>query len=131
VTHSEFNASKTDPVHLLQIWILPETRGIPPNYEQKEFSRGELTGKLRLIAAKDPDQGAVKVYQDIRLFACILKGGEIQHELAPARHAWVQVARGNVQLNGQELEAGDGAAVSEERNLRLSGSGEILLFDLN
>jgi len=131
VTHSEFNPSKTEPVHLLQIWILPDVLGIPPSYEQKQFSRDTMSGKLRLIASKNPVDDAVTVHQDIRLLAAVLNEQSISHELKTGRHAWVQVARGKVQLNGLLLEAGDGAAISEERSVELRGSGEVLLFDLN
>src|SRR5262249_6583374 len=131
VAHSEFNASKTDPVHLLQIWIVPEARGITPSYEQKAFSRDELKNRFRLVAAKDPVEGAVKIHQDVRLYAGILDAGSFTHDLGPGRHAWVQVARGQVELNGQVLQAGDGAAVSAEPVVGVRGSGELLLFDLN
>jgi len=130
VTHSEFNPSKTEPVHLLQIWILPEAQGIKPSYEQKEFSRDQLKGKLRLIAAGNPENGAVKIHQDVKLYAGVLNGGDLRHELAPGRHAWVQVARGNLDANGHTLVAGDGASVSQERALDLKGEGEVLVFDL-
>jgi hypothetical protein len=131
VTHSEFNPSKTEPVHLLQIWILPERRGIQPSYEQKEFSRHEMRGDLRLIAARDPAGGAVKVHQDVRLFATILDGESVKHSLGPGRHAWIQVARGSIAVNGASLEAGDGAAVSEESGIEMAGAGEALIFDLD
>jgi quercetin 2,3-dioxygenase len=131
VAHSEFNASKTDPVHLLQIWILPEVGGITPSYEQKAFSRDELKNRFRLVAAKDPVEGAVKIHQDVKLYASILDDGSLTHQLGPGRHAWVQVARGQVELNGQVLKAGDGAAISAEPAVGVRGSGELLLFDLN
>ena len=131
VTHSEFNPSRTEPVHLLQIWILPEARGIKPSYEQKQFSRDEIHGKLRLIASREPAEEAVKIHQDVRLFATLLDGETIQYDLAKDRYAWVQIARGTMKLNGTILEAGDGAAASEESVLKLSGTGEALLFDLN
>src|SRR5262245_44816744 len=131
VTHSEFNPSKSEPVHLLQIWILPEANGIKPSYEQKQFNRDELRGRLRLIAAREPTEGAVKIHQDVRLFATILKGETLTHNLAKGRSAWIQVTRGSIELNGTRLEAGDGAAVSENQSLQISGSGEVLLFDLN
>ena len=133
VTHSEQNASKTDPVHLLQIWILPEQKGITPSYEQKQFPHSELQGKLRLVAAGEPRDGAVKIHQDVSLFAGILLPGQtVRHELAKDRHAWLQVARGKVLVNGQELVAGDGAAVSNEPALEIQGKeeAEVLLFDL-
>ena len=131
VTHSEFNPSRTEPVHLLQIWILPETKGLKPSYEQREFSRDEMRGQLRLVAGHDPVNGALKIHQDVRLFATILHGERVKYELQPARYAWLQIAKGAIELNGKKLEAGDGAAVAEERNLELSGNGEALLFDLN
>jgi quercetin 2,3-dioxygenase len=130
VTHSEFNPSRTEPVHLLQIWILPEAKGLKPSYEQRQFSRDEIRGQLRLVAGDDPVNGAVKIHQDVRLFATILDGESVQYELQPARYAWLQIAKGAIELNGKKLEAGDGAAVAEERKLELSGKGEALLFDL-
>jgi quercetin 2,3-dioxygenase len=133
VTHSEFNPSKKDPVHLLQIWILPGQTGSRPSYEQKAFSDEEKRGKLRLIASMDGRDGSVTVHQDVALYATKLDAGEsVEHELKPERHAWLHVARGSVALNGQTLSAGDGAAVSSETKLVLTASGpaEALLFDL-
>jgi redox-sensitive bicupin YhaK (pirin superfamily) len=131
VTHSEFNASKTEPVHLLQIWILPDARGLKPSYEQREFNRNELRGALRLVASKNPEHDAVKVHQDVQLFATVLEGGAaVKHELKPGRHAWVQIAHGKINVNGLPLEAGDGAGLSEEPVVTLTGNGEALLFDL-
>jgi len=138
VTHSEFNASRTELVHLLQIWILPERQGLRPEYEQKEFPERERRGRLRLIGARDAADGAVTIHQDVRLYATLLAPGErVTHTFAPGRHAWVQVARGDVRLNGTPLTAGDGAAISDERALDLvgepapaGGAGEVLLFDL-
>jgi quercetin 2,3-dioxygenase len=131
VTHSEFNPSKSEPVHLLQIWIRPETKGITPSYEQKAFKRDELHGKFRLIAAREAQEGAVKIHQDVRLFATALDNETLQYNLSQGRYAWLQVARGSVELNGIKLDAGDGAAVAEIEALNLSGKGEALLFDLN
>jgi len=131
VTHSEFNPSRNEPVHLLQIWILPEATGIKPSYEQKEFNRDEMRGKLRLIAAREPVTGAVKIHQDVRLYATILEGQTITYDLQKGRFAWLQVARGSLQLDGIKLEAGDGAAVAENETLQITGNGEALLFDLN
>ena len=131
VTHSEFNPSKTEPVHLLQIWILPEAKGLQPSYEQRQFNRNEMRGTLRLIASRNPEGGAVKVHQDVHLLATVLEGGPaVTHELKPGRHAWVQVARGSINVNGLPFEAGDGAAISEESVVTLAGNGEALLFDL-
>jgi redox-sensitive bicupin YhaK (pirin superfamily) len=122
VTHSEFNPSKAEPVHLLQIWILPDRKGIQPGYEQKEFSRDEMKGKLQRLD--------VTIHQDVRLFATFLENQTVQYDLAPGRHAWIQVARGSIRVNGSTLEAGDGAAISEESPLELAGTGEALVFDL-
>lgn len=133
VTHSEHNHSKSEPVHLLQIWIVPERKGLKPGYEQRSFPIEEKRGQLRLIAARDGRGGAVTVHQDVDLFAALLDRGErVTHRLNPGRHAWVQVARGAVMLNGVSLKAGDGAAISEEEPLEVSASelSEILLFDL-
>ncbi len=133
VTHSEHNASQTEPVHLLQIWILPEKRGLQPGYEQKPFPADERRGRLRLVASREGREGDVTIHQDTELYAALLEAGEsAKYELRPGRHAWVQVARGGVTLNGTRLEAGDGAAVEEEPRLELKAtdSAELLLFDL-
>ena len=115
IQHSEFNHSQTDPVHLLQIWLLPDTNGLSPSYEQRDFPVAERHGKLRLVAARDARDGAVKIYQDVDLYAAILdKNSQVAHSLDSNRHAWVQVARGSILLNGLALENGDGAAVSDE-----------------
>jgi len=131
VTHSEFNPSNTEPVHLLQIWIMPEAKGIKPSYEQKQFNRDELRGRLQLIAAREPTEGAVKIHQDVRLFATILAGDTVSHELSKGRYAWIQVARGSLEFNGIKLDAGDGVAMSESQTIDITGTGEALLFDLN
>jgi quercetin 2,3-dioxygenase len=133
VAHSEFNASKAEPVHFLQIWIVPEERGVEPGYEQKNFSPEERSGKLRLLASRDGRGGSLKIHQDAAVYGTLLgKGERVSQELEPGRHAWIQVARGAVELNGQKLAAGDGAAVSDERALALKGlePAEVLLFDL-
>lgn len=133
VTHSEFNASRTDPVHFLQIWILPEARGIKPGYEQRSFSAEEKRGRLRLVASRDGAEGSVKLAQDVRLYATLLQPGEeVSHAVKPGRHAWVHVARGAVTVNGRELVAGDGASVSGQGALALRGAqdAEVLVFDL-
>jgi len=130
VMHSEFNASATDPVHLLQIWIFPDKNGLKPAYEQHTFSEKDWNGEFRLLAGKG---APVSIHQDAKLFAARMKAGEkITHALAPGRHAWVQVARGNIQLNGTNLKAGDGAAISDETQLTFEAknSSEVLLFDL-
>jgi redox-sensitive bicupin YhaK (pirin superfamily) len=133
VTHSEFNASKTDPVHLYQIWMTPDKRGHKPAYEQKNFTEGEKRGKLRLIASPDGREDSVKIRQDNELYATVLSAGDsVKHALGPDRHAYVQVARGSVKLNGKPLETGDGAAISAEKSVELTGveDAEVLLFDL-
>src|SRR2546429_1344407 len=133
VAHSEFNASKTEPVHLYQIWMLPEKQGLQPAYDQKNFSEAEKRGELRPVASPDGRDGSVKNRQGNELYATVLGAGEnVKHELKPERHAYVQVARGSVTLNGKKLETGDGAAISEEKSLELAGveKAEVLLFDL-
>jgi redox-sensitive bicupin YhaK (pirin superfamily) len=133
VTHSEANPSQTDPVHLLQIWILPSTRGLQPGYEQKNFSLEEKQNQLRLIASSDGRAGSVTINQDASIYAAVLgPDKEVIHNLNEGRTAWLQVARGSVALNGKELQQGDGAAISEETALAISsrGDSEVLLFDL-
>ncbi|HEV7218701.1 MAG: pirin family protein [Terriglobales bacterium] len=133
IRHSEANPSKTDAAHLLQIWILPNREGIQPSYEQKPFPAEEKRGKLRLIASPDGKNGSVTIHQDVRLYVTLLSPGEaVTHDIAPNRHAWLQVAKGSVELNGKQLKQGDGAAVSDERELTLEGAedAEVLLFDL-
>ena len=133
VTHSEFNASETEPAHLYQIWMFPEKQGLKPTYGQKNFSEAEKRGKLRLLVSPDGRDGSVKIRQDNELYATVLGDGEtVKHELKPDRHAYVQVARGSVTLNGKKLEEGDGAAISDENAVELIGcdKAEVLLFDL-
>ena len=133
IQHSEFNPSQTDPVHLLQIWLLPDTKGLSPSYEQRDFPLAERRGKLRLVAAGDARDGAVKVHQDVDLYAAVLdKDSRVSHALGANRHAWVQVARGSVLLNGLALENGDAAAVSDEAEVVIEAAedAEFLLFDL-
>ncbi len=133
VTHSEFNASKSEPAHLLQIWMLPEKKGLKPVYGQKNFAESEKRGKLRLVASPDGRDGSVTVRQDNELYATVLgKGESVRHELKPERHAYVQVARGSVKLNGTQLQEGDGAAISAEKAVELTGvkDAEVLMFDL-
>ena len=133
IQHSEFNPSQTDPVHLLQIWLLPDTKGLSPSYEQRDFPLAERRGKLRLVAAGDARDGAVKVHQDVDSYAAVLdKDSRVSHALGANRHAWVQVARGSVLLNGLTLENGDAAAVSGETEVVIEAAedAEFLLFDL-
>jgi quercetin 2,3-dioxygenase len=133
VAHSEFNASKSEPVHLYQIWMLPEKKGLKPLYDQKNFGVAEKLGKLRLVASPDGREGSVKIRQNNELYATVLRAGQtVKHELQPHRHAYVQVARGSVKLNGTNLDEGDGAAISAENAVELTGvnEAEVLLFDL-
>ena len=133
VAHSEFNASETEPVHLYQIWMFPDKTGHQPTYDQKNFPEPEKRGKLRLVVSPDGRDGSVKIRQDNEMYATLLAPGEtVKHELKPARHAFVQVARGSVTLNGKTLEVGDGASISDEKALELTGvnDAEVLLFDL-
>lgn len=132
IRHSEFNHSQSEPVHFLQIWILPNRQGVQPGYEQKRIDLNEVIGKLRLVASPDGRDGSVTIHQDARVYAARLNGNEVTHTLAPGRRAWLQVARGVVKLNETTLHAGDGAAIENESALRLTadGSAEVLLFDL-
>jgi quercetin 2,3-dioxygenase len=133
VQHSEFNGSRTEPVHFLQIWILPEAPGTAPGYEQRTFLPQTRRGKLRLIGSRDGREGSVTIRQDVDAWASVLETGqEVRHVVAPGRHGWLQVAEGELELNGNRLEEGDGAAVSDERALEITGKGaEFLLFDLS
>jgi len=133
VTHSEFNASDTEPVHLLQIWVLPEEQGLNPSYEQKAFPDGEKRGRLRLVGSRDGREGSVTIHQDVDLYATLLGDVDsVSHALTEGRKGWVQVARGGVVLNGEPLRAGDGVAIEGPASLTFSGSpeGEVLLFDM-
>lgn len=133
IRHSEYNPSKTEQVHLYQIWILPEKKGLQPSYEQKSFSTDEKHGKLRLIASPDAKDGSIKINQDARLYVTLLKpGDEVSHEFATNRHGWLQVAKGSVEIAGQKLGEGDGAAISDEQKVTIKAGqdSEVLLFDL-
>ncbi|HEX7786842.1 MAG TPA: pirin family protein, partial [Methylomirabilota bacterium] len=133
ITHSEFNARPDEPVHFLQIWLLPERSGLAPGYEQKAIPEKEERGVLRLVASRDGRDGTVTIHQDVDLYASRLGPGErVKHALAPGRHAWLQMVRGRTELNGTALEAGDGAAVSGESALDMVAleASHFLLFDL-
>ena len=133
ITHSEFNASDTDLVHFLQIWLLPESQGLTPGYEQRRFPEGERRNLLRLIASRGGAEGSVHWNQDARLYASLLNAGaRVELPLGPGRGAWVQVASGSVTLNGTPLGAGDGAAVEGESALAIQAleAAEVLVFDL-
>ncbi len=135
IRHSEFNPSATEKVHLYQIWILPEASGLTPGYEQTYFAPEDKKGRLKLVASRGGDDGSVKINQDVKLYSSILTNGEtVSHQLAENRHAWLQVVKGSLNLNGETLNASDGAAVSDEEVLKiesLADETEFLLFDLN
>jgi redox-sensitive bicupin YhaK (pirin superfamily) len=133
ITHSEFNPSSTEPVHLYQIWLFPERKGITPSYEQKRFDEAGRRNRLQLVASHNADDGSLLIHQDARVYLSVLDDGQVvRHALPEGRHAWLQVLRGAVTLNGQRLETSDGAAVSDEAELMITGKGgaEVMLFDL-
>ena len=133
IRHSEFNASKTEPVHFLQIWIMPQKGGQPPGYEQKSFSADDKRGRLRLVGSANGRDGSVTIRQDVDLYAGVFADGDkVTLDIAPGRIGWVQVARGSVTANGVELAEGDGLALNEVLALELEGSGdgEVLVFDM-
>jgi len=131
VLHSEVNPSRDRSVHLLQIWLLPDRRGLKPEYEQKTFPAEERADRLRLVASHDGSDGSLTIHQDAKILAGTIRDS-VQYELQPGRYAWLQVARGSLDLNGQTLNAGDGAAIENEPTLTLRGKdAEVLLFDLN
>lgn len=133
VVHSEWNHSKTDRVHFLQIWIVPEKRGLEPRYEQRTFEPHQLRDRLALVASRDGRDGSVTIHQDAALYVTKLSAGKaVEHEVKTGRRAWVQVASGSVTLNGATLDTGAGAAVTDESRLALHGvkDAEVLVFDL-
>ena len=134
IRHSEFNPSQTEPLHLYQIWLLPEREGLTPGYEETNFADEERRGRLRLVASRDARDGSLTIHQDAELYLGALGVGEqVSHTLRPGRHAWVQVTRGGVELHGERLSAGDGAAVSGEEAVTVRGAledAEVLVFDL-
>jgi redox-sensitive bicupin YhaK (pirin superfamily) len=130
VLHSEMNPSPDEPVHLFQIWILPERHGLTPGYEQKTFADDDRRNVLKLVASHDGREGSVTIHQDAALYSSIVDG-TVAHKFAEGRYGWIQVAAGSVDINGVRLDAGDGAAISNEHEVRIAGRGaEILLFDL-
>lgn len=133
VLHSEMNASDREPVHFLQIWLVPERMRLQPGYEQRTFPRAERRGRLALVASRHGRDGSVTIHQDADVFSAVLDDADrVEHTLGPGRHAWVHVARGTVELNGTTLHPGDGAAVDDEPSVELAGGrhAELLLFDL-
>lgn len=133
VTHSEYNHSKTDAVHLLQIWLIPDAEGLEPAYDQRAFPAEERRGRLRLVASPTGAEGSVRIHQDASLFATLLEAGEsVKHALSPDRYVWVQLVKGGLSVNGAQLEAGDGIAIAKESAIELlaSDDSEALLFEL-
>ena len=133
IRHSEFNPSDTEPVHLYQIWLLPNQKGLFPSYDQKIFPEEEKQGRLRLVASPDAQDGSLLIHQDARVYLSLLETRqEVRHALGQNRRAWLQVLRGSVELNGQSLQTSDGAAVSDETalSIRATEPAEIMLFDL-
>lgn len=133
ITHSEFNPSATEPVHLYQIWLQPEREGIVPSYEQKRFGDQERLNRLRLVASREAKDGSLRIHQDAKIYLSTLEAGnQLAHEIAPGRHAWLQVLRGSLTTGGKTLQASDGLAVSDESELKMEAheDAEILLFDL-
>jgi hypothetical protein len=132
VRHSEFNASKTEPVHFLQIWLIPDREGLTPSYEQKRFTREQKLGRLQAVATTTGEDGSMRLNTDARLFQTVLEEGQqVTYALAKGRGAWVHVATGAVEVNGQRLEAGDAVALEDVAQVTLTGhGGEALLFDL-
>ena len=133
IRHSEFNASETEPVHFLQIWIMPERAGVAPGYEQKSFSVADKKGRLRLAGSRTGRDGSVTIRQDVDLYAGVFASGDkVTHDIVDGRIAWVQVARGSVRVNGLDLAEGDGLAIEDVRALELEGidDAELLVFDM-
>ena len=133
ITHSEFNPSESEPVHLYQIWLYPEQKGLQPSYEQKRFPEMERLNRLQLVASREADEGSLLIHQDARIFLSQLNEGKvISHQFRAGRHGWLQVLRGSIELNGLSLQTSDGAAISEENSLSIhaNSEAEIMLFDL-
>lgn len=134
IVHSEFNASRDEPVHFLQIWIMPDRQGVTPGYEQKTFSVEDRANRLRLVAAADGREGALTIHQDADVYASALAAGrEVAHHLRPGRLAWIQMARGEAIVAGQTLQQGDGAAIANVADIAIQGGGagaELILFDM-
>ena len=134
IRHSEFNASKTEPVHFLQIWIVPEAEGLAPSYEQKSYPAEDKRGTLRLVASRDGREGSVTVHRDVDLYATLLgEGDRTRHTFRPGRAGWLQVARGTATVNDVQLYPGDGVAIEAIDDVAITGTSadtEVLLFDL-
>ena len=133
ITHSEFNPSDSEPVHLYQIWLFPNKQGLPPSYEQKKFAEEERRNRLRLVASPDAEDESLRIHQEARIYLSTLDDGKsVVHTLVPGRHAWLQVLRGSISMESDELTAGDGAAISDINELTVTATkdAEIMLFDL-
>ncbi|MBB6093357.1 hypothetical protein HNQ60_002235 [Povalibacter uvarum] len=134
IRHSEFNHSQTEPVHFLQIWIIPDRGGVQPGYQQLNFPRESKLGKLLLVASNEKREDIIHIQQDAKMYVTVLESADqkVEHTLEPGRHAWVHVARGSVTVNGKTLKDGDGAAITDEAKIEISGApgGEAILFDL-
>ena len=132
ITHSEFNPSNSNPVHFYQIWITPKIRNTEPTYEQKEYSREEKLGKLRLVASPDGRDGSLSILQDAEIYLSVVNGSGIHHPIEKDRHAWLQVLSGQLTVNGESLSTSDGAAISGESEIVISGEAdsEFMLIDL-
>ena len=133
VQHSEYNASKDDPVHFLQIWIIPETEGLAPSYEQKTIPAVDRQGKVKLLGSRDAREGSIKIHADVDLYGSVLAEGEsLTHQIGPKRGIWVQMIRGAIRANGDVIVAGDGLALIREPDIRIEANedAEFLLFDM-
>ena len=134
IRHSEFNHSKTEPVHFLQIWVLPDREGLSPRYDQKTFGKSEKSGRLRLVGSPDGRDGSILIHQDVAIYDVVLgSANSVKHQLKPGRKSWVQVVRGAVEVNGKAAGAGDGVALQDEPGLTITArehNSEILVFDL-
>jgi quercetin 2,3-dioxygenase len=134
IRHSEFNHSKTEPVHFLQIWVLPDKEGLPPRYDQKNFPQSAKRGQLRLVGSPDGRDGSIVIHQGVAIYDALLCPGQtLTHSLSPGRRSWVQVVRGSVEVNSTSAGAGDGLAIGNETQLTInsrSAGSELLLFDL-
>ncbi|HLX55191.1 MAG TPA: pirin family protein [Aquella sp.] len=131
ITHSEFNPSKDVDVHLLQIWVIPNVKGLAPLYQQKSFHLVENIGELVLIASPDGQNNSFTIAQDAKIYAAIIKNTQIDYPISPNHNVWIQVVEGNLTINGNSVVSGDGVAIINESNLTINGSGEFILFDLN
>jgi redox-sensitive bicupin YhaK (pirin superfamily) len=134
IRHSEFNHSQTEPVHFLQIWVLPDREGLSPRYDQKTFGKSEKSGRLRLVGSPDGRDGSILIHQDVAIYDVVLgSANSVKHQLKPGRKSWVQVVRGSVDVNGKAASAGDGVALVDEAGLTITAredNSEILVFDL-